>query len=67
MDFGAVDHCKSAILSLKREKQIRSTQDDRFGTLNRTQRLTDREEYAPLSITDAARDRASLAGPAVVR
>jgi hypothetical protein len=57
MDFGAVDHRKSAILAREGEKQIRAAQEDRFGTLHPIQMLADREECAPLRVRDASRDR----------
>ena len=57
MDLGAVGHWKSAILSLKRKKQIRAAEDDGLGALSLAQVLPDREECASLRIRDATRDR----------
>src|SRR5207253_886918 len=57
VNIRAVEHWKSAILSLEREAQIRAPEHNCVGTPYPAQVLTDREECASLRISDATRDR----------
>src|SRR5580698_8066324 len=54
---GAVDNRKSAVLILKRQKQIRAAEDHGFRTLLPAHLLPDREEHMSPRIGNAALER----------